>query len=352
MPCPRLPFAALWACACVHAPAPSTPPSPGPSVPDGASAMHEGAEYLRLDAELDALYPLRAKMVRTGPLYLERAGTPVADGGGRSITLELRVLDDDAHGDPPRPRVLCETAGERVAVFVDEAELGVVARDGAVMVAQGSVPDTLLPTATGVALDPGALLQTRSSLDGELVHVGLDRGGLSVWGWVRRDRVGRAFRPAPHVVESRGRAATVQPGASIFAFPGGLAFGEVDAHGPPVIASSLTFVADDHRFVRFDVGDALVVGWVLHTAVVVGNPPAPPPTPAMQLGTTRVDDDRPPQVQLPRGTLLQGTALRRSVGVVLEEHGYHCVRACESAQPVVAVPACGATLELTAASVR
>ena len=59
-----------------------------------------------------------------------------------------------------------------------------------------------------------------------------------------------------------------------------------------------------------------------------------------------------PQVQLPRGTLLQGTALRRSVGVVLEEHGYHCVRACESAQPVVAVPACGATLELTAASVR
>lgn len=346
-----LPLVALWLCACAHAPAPATAPV-GPSVPDGAAAMHEGAPFLRLDAELDALYPQHAKLIRGGALYLEHDGTAVGDGGGRSMLLEVRVLDDDAHGEPLRPRVLCETVGERVAVFVDDDDLGLVARDGAVMVAQGSVPDTLLPTATGVALDPGALLQTRSRPGGDLLHVVLERGGVSASGWVRRDRVGHVFRPAAHVVEPRGRTATIQPGSTIAAFPGGGQLGETDAHGPPVVAWSLTFVADDHRFVRFDLGDAQLNGWVVHTAVVEGNAPARPPTPRPQLGTTRVSDARAPQIQLPRGTLLQGTALLRSVGVVLEEHGYHCVRACESAQPVVAVPACGAMLELTAASQR
>lgn len=321
----------------------------GPIVPDGAAPMREGSEFLRLDVDLDARYPLHAKIVRAGNLYLEHAGGPVVEPSNRSAMVEVRVIDPDRTSDPIRPRVLCESATERVAVHVDVDDLALVATAGAVAVSGGTPPESLPQAMAGIVLAPGAVLRPSSALDGELVHVELERPGLHGGGWVRRDRVDFAFAPGALPPAQHGAMArSVSGRATLAAMPGGVPLAELSPAGGAVQVFALGSPVGEQALVRLELADAHVIGWIASASL--GPETLPLATTGVRAPVISAADlaGDGPSVALTRGTILRGTALRRAVGVVTADARYACVDGCDGDAPVVRVPACTGVLELTA----
>jgi hypothetical protein len=307
-----------------------------------------------LDAEADPAHehPLRARIIRGAAVYPERLGKPGGDPSGRSMSLEVVVLEPDAQGDPVRPRVLCESASHRIAVHVDADDLAIVAREGAVMTATPQNGTGWSGRQPGVRVRAGTPLRIDGGLEGAHVRAAIEQPWLRVVGFLPRGYVGRTFVPdAPEPAPAEPADARVREPTALLAAPGGMEMGRVDPRMRPdgVLVRRIGPEQSGFVLVRHEDAMATAVGWIAASTLEPGT---------VASGGGRISGGRAqvdvaaPSVELVRGTLLRGGALRNPIGVVTQTARFHCVAGCDDAQPRVEVDACTTLLGVWADAAR
>lgn len=309
---------------------------------DGARPRRDDA-FLRLDADLAASYPLRARLVRAGLVYAQHDGTPTGVGENRTIALVVTVVDPDTHGDPTRPRVLCEGTGYRVAVYVDVDDLAIVARTGAVMAHTPQLRDDWPDTMPGVRLASGTPLRIEGGQGGDFVRAVLETPSLRASGFIDRTHVGYTWVPGELPAAVGLADARVREPASLLGVPLGPELARLD----PRMAPSGLFVRRlgpeqaGHVLVRHDAAELSAVGWIDATQLEL-HPGAA--TSSVRMVGRGGGEASEPTRELARGTVLLGGALRDPIGVVTETTRMHCLEACDTDAPRVLVPACTAAI--------
>jgi hypothetical protein len=324
----------LGGCRPTIAPHDAIAPAPGIEVAPRPSDV-----FLRLDADLAGSYPLRARIIRGAAVYPEHDGKPEGDPSGRTMSLEVTVLDPDAHGDPLRPRVLCERASHRIAVHVDIDDVAVVAREGAVMAGSPHTPSQWTEQMAGVRLLAGTALRIEGGLDRDHVRAVLDVPSLHAAGWIDRAHVGHTWVPAALPEPVGLPDLRVREPTALLATAGGAELARLDPRMAPagMFVRRLGPAQGDFVLVRHDGERTRSIGWIAAAAV---EPFAGMPTAGVTTVWRGRSEPIEPTVELVRGTLLRGGALRDRIGVVTETARFHCLDGCGGAQPRVEVDAC------------
>lgn len=323
----------------------------GPSTTPDAAAVPDAARstppppFLALDADLDALHPLRVRMIGAGALRLERAGAPVNDASNRTLAVDARLLAADDFGTPSLPRILCEEQGHRVAVYVERDDLAILtARTVQVTTTppREHVGGTLPPGMPGVLLRAGTTVRVEGGLDGDITRVRYERTGIRVAGYVRRDDVGIGYTPDDAAAVPTMDDARLLAPTSFLSAPGGQTIAEIDPRVGLDTAAVKTIGVErnGHVTVQYDNGELTLVGWVPAKSIERG--------PQSGTFTARVERGRSSGPNLRRGTVLRGGPLRHAVGVVTDAVALSCVGDCESEHPRVLVFACTDVVELVA----
>ena len=318
----------------------STPqPDPALAQPSASPTATRDDELLRLDVDLATTYPLRARIVRGGPIYAQHDGGPTAEGEGRTMSMVVTVIDPDAHGQPMRPRVLCEHEHHRIAVHLDVDDLAIVARTGAVITANPQQRDDWPDTMPGVRLAAGTRVRIEGGLDRDFVRAVLEQPTMRAAGFVDREHIGYTWVPEDRRVPPGVPDAKVKGRVSLLAMPAGQELARLD----PTMAAAGMFVRrlgpeqGGSVLVRFDGDDASAVGWLPAVELERANGA---PTGSLRMIGRGGGEPSAPTVELAKGTQLRGGALRDPIGVVTESARFHCTDRCDSDAPIVEVDAC------------
>lgn len=320
---------------------PTTTPATTPLEPG-----ERGLEaFLDVDADVEGLHPWRATIRRAGAIFVEHDGVAVNEPSNRNVRVSAVVLDEDVASSPRRPRLLCNESTHRIAVHMEVDDLATVAREDATLVATPPVRDEV-GSEPGVRLAPGAELVPAGHGDPEILWMRHEGRFVRATGLVAAAKVGIAFRPAelPSDADGPPNAAITQP-TTILATPGGVELASLDPRGTgQLLVRRLGRELGTKVLVRYEEPTVHVVGWVETTQLAVGA--------FSRMGSTtttgRGAGPEGAKVDLPPGTLLLATTLRRPVGVVLDDVAMACVDACEAAEPKVLVSACTDAIEVWA----
>lgn len=325
---------------------PSTTPDAA-TVPDAARSTPP--PFLAVDADLDALHPLRVRMIRAGSLRLEREGKPVNDPENRAVAVDARLLEPDDFGTPSVPRILCEENGYRIAAYVERDDLAIVtARTVQVMTTppREHAGAPLPPSTPGVLLRAGTAVRVEGGLDGDVARVRYERTGIRVAGFVRRDDVGIGYTPDASTTSPAMPDARLLVQTSFFGAPGGQPIAEIDprlglATAP---AKTLGIERSDHVLLHYDNGELTLVGWVPTKSIERG----PQAMPSIRMTSRGAGPSEGAAVKLARGTILRGGPLRGAVGVVTADAQFRCVGDCDGEHPRIEVAACTDVVEVFA----
>jgi hypothetical protein len=319
----------------------TTAPTAGTLEP-GERALED---FLRVSTDVEAAHPLRATIVRAGGLRVEHDGDPVNEPSNRNVRVSAIVVDEDVASSPRRPRLLCIESTHRIAVHMEVDDLATVARTDATLVATPPVRDEL-GDEPGIRLAPGAALVPAGHGDPDILWMRHEGKFVRATGLVAATKVGIAFRPGelPGDADGPPNASIAQP-TKLFATPGGVELASLDPRGMgPLLVRRLGPAIGTRVLVRYEEPDVHVVGWVEKALLTDG-------AFSRLHSTTTIGKGRGPEgatVQVPKGTLLLGSALRRPVGVVVEDAAMACVEDCDGAQPKLLVSACTDAIEVWA----
>lgn len=326
---------------------PDAPVTTSPTNTPTTTPVADDPAFLRVDVDLATAYPWHAKIVRAASVRLEHDATPVGDASNRNIDLPVVVIDEDTRAEVQRPRVLCVHAAHRIAVHYEADDLGLVAREGAVLSATPVARAQWADDAPGVRLAAGTPLRTEGDRGGSFVRAALELPAMRMSGFIDSPHVGRTYRPTPFATPDAILDAKLREAASVLASPGGP---EMARLRPEMSAGGLGL----RRLGRTQAGHVLVavpgehtriVGWVDAKAVESATLPARGRR-VVAPGFGEVEGE--PSVELPAGTMLHGGALRNRVGVVTTGGRFYCVDACDGDAPVVEVAACTVAVSVVA----
>ena len=335
------------------------PPAPTPAVSAPVTVPIAVPRFAQPDVDVDQEFPLRAKIRRTGPLYLTHDGDPVSPGDGRAVLIPVRVLDGDVGGSPRRPRLLCITRSQRVAAYAEAADLTVVALAGAVLVRSATLPAVVDDATPGVHFVAGAEITlaggppvSSAGATGQDATVEASYQGLFLRsaGYIARDHVDVVYTEAAAPFAYSEPNGELTGNVWLLDRPGGKKFIEI-ARRKDVTNQLLvrTLGPTEKRFVliRYDEYNAYAVGWAPRRAVRDYDP-ADGSGGFGVGGVSGGVSGNPQQVQLARGTLLTDDASGEVVGVITADEGFDCEGDCEGDRPLVKVWACTSSLTLTA----
>ncbi len=302
-------------------------------------------DFLRVETDVETAHPLRATIVRAGGLRVERDGDAVNEPSNRNVRRSAIVLDEDVASSPRRPRLLCTESTHRIAVHMDVDDLATVAREDATLVAIPPVRDEV-GSEPGIRLAPGAELVRAGSGDPDIVRMRHEGKFVRAEGLVEATKLGIAFTPGalPSDADGPPNAAITQP-TKMFATPNGVDLASLDPRGMgQLLVRRLGRELGTKVLVRYEEPTVHVVGWVEKAQLTEGA--------FSRVGsTTMTGRGAGPEgatVDLPRGTLLLASALRRPIGVVISDTAMACVDACDGSEPKVLVSACTDAIEVWA----
>ena len=168
-----------------------------------------------------------------------------------SATIPVTALDGAASGSPRRPRLLCVSPTERVAVHADAADLATVALAGAVLLPSATPPATFDDATPGVHLAAGAELTlaggiparaTGATGDDAAIEASYHGRFVGAAGYVARDRVDVVYTAA--AVSSPDGALDAELTGSVWLLdrPGGRKCIEIVSRGSVVARSGVASV--------------------------------------------------------------------------------------------------------------
>lgn len=323
-------------------------------VPATTTVTVDDAAFLRLDADLAAAYPWRGKLVRAAAVRLEHDGDPTGDASGRNLDLSVIVIDEDTRAAVQRPLVLCVHDDHRIAVRYDVDDLGLVARDGAMLTATPIARTRWPDDEPGVRLVAGTLVRSEGSRDGTFTPVAVDTPSVRARGYVDSRHVGTTYQAAAFATPDAILDAKVTRATVVFASPGAVELARLNPQMAPggLGARRLGRTAPSgHALVAVPGVHTRVVGWIEQDALETGSVPSIGPR-TIAPALAQVDGDREPSIALPAGTMLHGGALQNRVGVVTHAARFHCVDGCDGDEPTVLVAACTVAVPVVARAPR
>lgn len=210
----------LLALGCGTGAAPAEPPLPAAHEPAARPAKTAVSPLSYLGDEFERLFPERVRLARYGAVRLASGDPQPAIAGpseGEAIALGQSpplVVVDSRGG---RLRVVAEEGEYRLLLWIEATDVNWVIGETSDLAFEPNEPAPA-PPAAGVRVRPG-LPVVRGDQRGSLVFVSHQDSCLSVAGWVRADRVVRAYTPVEEPELERELA--VGPGTALQEHPNG-----------------------------------------------------------------------------------------------------------------------------------
>ena len=294
-------------------------------------------------AALRTRYLERARVIRAGGRYASRHSAAEAATAHRLLWPVVVLEDAGAGAQPARVRLLCEHGDYRLAVWADRGDLATVARAPVHLTASPPAPARLGAAAPGLYLSAGYLLDSVKDADGSTlraaVHGLFFRGELLI----PKERVGVTYREAPAPLPATSRLDGEVPRSAAFLdAPGGALVAAVarpDGTANTLYITRLQDRGDGWALVRYDDGDASVVGWV--TAAEIRWLDTPIEGGSLTGYGVGGGGGSGRSITLGPGTLLRAEPGGEPLGVVLRSADFPLATDANESAPVLSLAACG-----------
>jgi hypothetical protein len=238
-------------------------------------------------------------------------------------------------------RILCTSRSARIALFAPADALSTLARRLTRLTASATI-DEAAPPSDAVFLGPGARVEVLGDASGARVRVRYRGLFLESESYADRGALGKTFTPGELPNDPVWNGELIA-NVTVLDAPGGAALATI-AKGPRVanelMVHILSKTKQGSRRIRYEEGDAYVVGWVAAESLKE--------LPTQEVGAgfsaSGYGTGRPANpVKLAAGTRLRDPASPGSeaLGLLLEDDEHECTAHCASNTPTIRLHGCG-----------